>query len=259
MSAVADALPRTPAASLEGRHALVTGAGRGLGIALAVALAEAGASVDLIARSGDEVEAVAGGLRALGHRASALALDISDVAAVREALADRPCHDILVNNAGTNRPKPFVEVTGADYDAVVGLNLQATFFVTQAVARRLLAAGRSGSIINLTSQMGHVGAPNRSLYCASKHALEGLTKALAVEFGPHGIRVNAIAPTFVETPMTRPFLADEAFRESVLAKIHLGRLAQPEDLMAAVVFLAGQGAAMITGSSLRVDGGWTAE
>jgi NAD(P)-dependent dehydrogenase (short-subunit alcohol dehydrogenase family) len=226
---------------------------------LAVALAEAGASVDLVARSGDEVEAVAGRLRACGHRASALALDVGDAVAVQEALADRPCPDILVNNAGTNRPKPFVEVTGADYDAVVGLNLEAAFFVTQAVAERLLAAGRGGSIINVTSQMGHVGAANRSLYCASKHALEGLTKALAVELGPHGIRVNAIAPTFVETPMTRPFLAEDAFRCSVLAKIHLGRLAQPEDLMAAVVFLAGEGARMVTGCSLRVDGGWTAE
>ena len=150
-------------------------------------------------------------------------------------------------------------MTTDDFDAIMGLNVRAAFFMAQAVARRLLAAGRPGSIINISSQMGHVGAANRSVYCASKWAIEGLTRAMAVELGPHGIRVNTLGPTFVETPLTRPFLADAAFRQQVLGKIKLGRVGQVEDLMGAIVFLAGDAAALMTGSALLVDGGWTAE
>jgi len=237
----------------------VTGAGRGIGVALAAALAQSGAEVHLGARSVEEIEEIAAAIRHGGGRAEALPIDVTDSVAVRRMTEAQPPYDILVNNAGTNRPKSVSAVTAEDYAAVFDLNVRATYFVTQAVVARLLAEGRPGSIINISSQMGHVGAPNRSLYCASKHAIEGLTKAMAVELGGAGIRVNTIAPTFIETPMTTPFLADEPFRASVLAKIKLGRLGRVEDLMGAVVFLASDASSLMTGTSLLVDGGWTAE
>jgi NAD(P)-dependent dehydrogenase (short-subunit alcohol dehydrogenase family) len=251
-------LPQTPSFRLDGKRALVTGAGRGLGVAFAAALAEAGAHVTLAARTEAEIEAAADAIRSHGGTAGALALDVMDVAAAERALASVDV-DIFVNNAGTNRPKPFVEVSAEDYDAVMGLNVRAAFFAAQAVARRMIAAGQGGSIINVSSQMGHVGAANRTIYCTSKHALEGLTKAMAVELAPHGIRVNSLGPTFIETPMTRPFFENQAFREDVLAKIKLGRLGRLEDVMGAVVFLASDASALMTGSALVVDGGWTAE
>ncbi len=192
-------------------------------------------------------------------RADALVLDVLDLEATARAIAAADPFDVLVNNAGTNRPKPFVDVTHDDFDAVMDLNLRAAFFVAQAVAQRLLAARRPGSIINISSQMGHVGAANRTIYCASKWALEGLTKAMAVELAPHGIRVNTIGPTFIETPLTRPFFEDAAFKASVLTKIKLGRLGQVEDLMGAILFLACDASALMTGSALVVDGGWTAD
>ncbi|HWX48822.1 MAG TPA: SDR family oxidoreductase [Roseomonas sp.] len=252
-------LPQTPSLRLDGRRALVTGAGRGIGLAAAAALAQAGAHVALAARSGAEVEAAAAALRSAGGSAEALPLDVADITAVEAALAAREPFDILVNNAGTNRPAHFLEVTPEDFDAVVALNLRAAFFVAQAVARRLAAAGRPGSIIQMSSQMGHVGGPRRSVYCATKHALEGLTKAMAVELGPLGIRVNTICPTFIETPLTRPFFEEPAFREWVLSKIKLGRLGRVEDLMGPVVFLASDASALMTGSAMMLDGGWTAE
>jgi NAD(P)-dependent dehydrogenase (short-subunit alcohol dehydrogenase family) len=252
-------LPRLPSSRLDGRRALVTGAGRGIGLAAAAALAQAGAHVTLCARSRDEIEAAAEEIRVEGGSADTLALDVSDVAAVRQALAGRPADHILVNNAGANRPKPFAEVTPEDYDAVMGLNLRAAFFVAQAVAARMVEAGQGGSIVHMSSQMGHVGGVNRSLYCASKWGLEGLSKAMALDLAPHGVRVNTIAPTFIETPMTRPFFEDAAFMASVLGKIKLGRLGQVEDLMGAVVFLASDASSLMTGSSLVVDGGWTAD
>lgn len=250
-------LPSTPSLSLQGRRALVTGAGRGLGVAIAAALAAAGADVVLAARSAEEVEAVAAAIVQQEGSASAVTLDVTDLPAAAAWIeASRP-FDILVNNAGTNRPGPFVETRVEDYDAVFGLNVRASFFLAQAVARRLIATGRPGSIINVSSQMGHVGASGRSVYCATKHALEGMTKAMAAELGPHGIRVNTVCPTFIETPMTRPFFEDEAFRAFVLGKIKLGRLGRPEDIMGAVVFLASDASALMTGSALMLDGGWT--
>ncbi|ONG47474.1 3-oxoacyl-ACP reductase [Pseudoroseomonas deserti] len=252
-------LPKTPSMRLDGRRALVTGAGRGIGLAAAAALAEAGAHVALAARGTAEIEAAAGAIRKAGGSAEALPLDASDPAAVAEALSTRPPFDILVNNAGTNRPAPFLEVAPEDYDAVMALNVRGAFFIAQAVARRLVAAGQGGSIIQLSSQMGHVGGPRRSVYCASKHAMEGMTKAMAIELGPHRIRVNTLCPTFIETPLTRPFFEDAAFRDWVLGKIKLGRVGQVEDLMGAVVFLASDASALMTGSALMVDGGWTAE
>ena len=252
-------LPRTPSFRLDERRALVTGAGRGIGLALAAALAEVGAEVTLAARSGDEIEAGAAGIREAGGIAEAAMLDVSDIAAVARFFEVRPAFHVLVNNAGTNRPKPMTEVSEADYDAVLDLNLKATFFVAQAGARRMIAEGVAGSLIHIGSQMGHVGGPNRSLYCASKWAIEGMSKAFALDLAAHGIRSNTIAPTFIETPMTRPFFEDPAFRKSVFEKIKLGRIGKVEDLMGAVVFLAGDAAAMVTGTSLIVDGGWTAD
>ena len=247
-------LPKTPSFRLDGRCALVTGAGRGIGLAMAAALAEAGAAVTLVARSSAEIEAAAGEMRA-----DWAVLDVSDLDAVARFFADRPAFDVLVNNAGTNRPKPMQDVSQGDYDAVLDLNVKSAFFVAQGCVRRMLAERKGGSLIHIGSQMGHVGGPNRSLYCASKWALEGMSKAFALDLAAHGIRSNTIAPTFIETPMTKPFFEDAAFKASVLAKIKLGRIGQVEDLMGAVVFLASDASALMTGTSLIVDGGWTAD
>ncbi len=252
------ALPCTPSFRLDGRRALVTGAGRGLGLACAAALAEAGAEVWLAARSTAEVQAAAEALRTRGDRAHALVLDVTDTAAVDRSVAAHGPFQVLVNNAGTNRPKPFDEVTEDDVDALLTLNTKAAFFVARAVARGLKAAGLPGSIVQMSSQMGHVGGTHRSIYCATKHALEGMSKALALELGPHGIRVNTVCPTFIDTPMTHDWLATPAFREHVLGKIALGRVGRVEDVMGAVLFLASDAAALVTGSALMVDGGWTA-
>lgn len=254
-----DPLPKTPSFRLDGRRAVVTGAGRGIGLALAAALAQAGAEVTLVARSGGEIVAAAAAIVADGGAAQASVLDVSDLAAVERFCAERPAFHILVNNAGTNRPKPMWEVSEADYDAVLDLNLKSAFFVAQACARRMIAGSIGGSLIHIGSQMGHVGGPNRSLYCASKWALEGMSKSFALDLAGHGIRSNTIAPTFIETPMTRPFFADEAFRASVLAKIKLGRIGSVEDLMGAALFLASDASSLMTGTSLVVDGGWTAD
>ncbi|PHR25445.1 MAG: 3-oxoacyl-ACP reductase [Hoeflea sp.] len=249
-------LPQIPSFDLTGQRALVTGAGRGIGLGCAVALASAGAEVTLAARSRDEIQFAAS---AIGANARALQIDVSDLAATSDAIAREGPFDILVNNAGTNRPKPVWDVREEDFDAVLDLNLKSAFFVAQAVAKGLIAAGRPGSLIHMSSQMGQVGGPNRTLYCASKWGLEGLNKALALDLAPHGIRSNTIAPTFIETPMTRPFFEDKAFLDAVLGKIKLGRLGRIEDLMGAVVFLASPASAMMTGSTLTVDGGWTAD
>jgi NAD(P)-dependent dehydrogenase (short-subunit alcohol dehydrogenase family) len=253
------AIPKTPSFRLDGRRALVTGAGRGIGAAMAAALAEAGAHVTLCARTESEIEQGATALRAAGHAADWLARDVTDVAGFAAAVNAEEPYTIFVNNAGTNRPKPFTDVPVEDFDFVMGLNVRAAFFAAQAVTRRMIAAGVKGSIINISSQMGHVGGANRSLYCASKWAMEGFSKAMAIELAAHGIRVNTLCPTFIETPLTKPFFENAAFKASVVAKIKLGRLGAVEDLMGAVVFLASDASALMTGSSLVVDGGWTAE
>lgn len=252
-------IARTPSFRLDGRRALVTGAGRGIGFALACGLAEAGAEVTLAARSVEEIETAAKAIRRAGGAATARCLDVSDLSAVNAFFIDEPAFSVLVNNAGTNRPKPMQHVSEEDYDAVLDLNLKSPFFVTQACVRRMLAEEISGSLIHIGSQMGHVGGPGRSLYCASKWGLEGISKAFALDLASSGIRSNTIAPTFVETPMTQPYFEDEAFKASVLSKIKLGRLAQAEDIMGAALFLASDASAMVTGTSIVVDGGWTAE
>jgi NAD(P)-dependent dehydrogenase (short-subunit alcohol dehydrogenase family) len=252
-------LPRMPSMRLDGRRALVTGAGRGIGLAAVAALAAVGAHVTLVARTVAEIEAAAEEIRAEGGRASALVLDVTDLAAMRAAIDAADPFDVLVNNAGTNRPRGFLEVTEDDYDTITGLNLRAAYFVAQAVARRMAAAEQGGSIIHVSSQMGHVGGANRTVYCMTKHGIEGLTKAMAIDLAPLGIRVNSIGPTFIDTPLTKPFFENVAFRDDVLRRIKLGRLGTVEDLMGAVVFLASDAAALVTGTALVVDGGWTAE
>jgi len=244
---------------LDGKRALVTGAGRGIGLLAARALAAYGAHVTLVARSDADISSAAQAIIEDGGRAEALVLDVTDTDAVRAKIAEAPAFDILVNNAGTNRPGPFVDVEPDAFDLVSTLNVKAAFFVAQAVSRRLIAAGRPGSIINMSSQMGHVGAKDRTIYCTTKFAIEGMTKSMAVELAPHGIRVNSVGPTFIETPMTAPYFENEDFKASVLSKIKLGRVGQVEDLAGALILLASNASGLMTGTSILVDGGWTAE
>jgi NAD(P)-dependent dehydrogenase (short-subunit alcohol dehydrogenase family) len=256
---VAIDLTPSPSFRLDGKRALITGGGRGIGLAAASALAQAGAHVTLAARTKAEIESAAEAIRTRGDKADALPLDVTNVDAVRAAIARAEAFDILINNAGSNRPAPFVDVKVEDFDFIIALNVRAAFFVAQAVARKLIEAKRPGSIINISSQMGHVGAARRTVYCASKHAMEGFTKAMAIELAPHNIRVNSLGPTFLETPMTRPFFENKEFRAEVLSKIKLGRLGQLDDLTGAIVFLASDASKLMTGSALVIDGGWTAE
>jgi NAD(P)-dependent dehydrogenase (short-subunit alcohol dehydrogenase family) len=252
-------LPRTPSMRLDNRRALVTGAGRGIGLAAAAALAEAGAHVTLVARTSPDITQAVRDIQEAGGQATSLVLDVTDLQAVRTALDAADPFDILVNNAGTNRPSTFLDVTEEDYDIITGLNLRAAYFVAQTVARKMATTGKGGSIIHMSSQMGHVGGQNRTVYCMTKHGIEGLTKAMAIDLAPLGIRVNSIGPTFIDTPLTRPFFQNTAFRDDVLHRIKLGRLGKVEDLMGAVVFLAGDAAALVTGTALVVDGGWTSD
>jgi NAD(P)-dependent dehydrogenase (short-subunit alcohol dehydrogenase family) len=252
-------LTRMASFRLDGKRALVTGAGRGIGLTAASALAAAGAHVTLAARTKSEIEAAAAAIRARGEKAEALPLDVTDLATVQETIATTEPFNILVNNAGTNRPKMLMDVTIDDFDVIMGLNVRAAYFMAQAVARRLLETKQPGSIINISSQMGHVGAARRTVYCTSKHAMEGFTKAMAIELAPHNIRVNSLGPTFLETPMTKPFFENKAFRDEVLGKIKLGRLGQLDELTGAIVFLASDTSSLMTGSALVLDGGWTAE
>jgi NAD(P)-dependent dehydrogenase (short-subunit alcohol dehydrogenase family) len=253
---MASALDR--AFRLDGRTALVTGAGRGIGRAAACALAAAGAELVLVSRTAAELAEVAREIANAGGRARALPLDVTDCAAVRAAFAGLDALDILVNNAGVNRPQPFLEVDEDTLDELLTLNVRAAFLVAQAAARRM-ATGNGGVVVNVTSQMGHVGSErDRTVYVMTKHALEGLTKAMAVELAPKGVRVVAIAPTFIDTPLTRPFLDDPATRRWIVDRIPLGRVGTVEEVANAVVFLASPAASLVTGSSLLADGGWTA-
>jgi len=246
---------------LDGRTALVSGAGRGIGRACALALAEAGAEVLLLSRTREELEHAASDITSKGGKARALCCDVTDSQAVKKLFAGLPSLDVLVNNAGSNIPEPFVEVSEEHLDRLLGLNVRAAFIVAQAAARKMLASPNryARAIINMSSQMGHVGSVNRSVYCLTKHALEGLTKAMALELAPHGIRVVSIAPTFVETPLTKPWLDTPDFGKWVRDRIPSGQVGQLEDVAAAVVFAASPAAALVTGSSLLVDGGWTAQ
>jgi NAD(P)-dependent dehydrogenase (short-subunit alcohol dehydrogenase family) len=239
-------------AGLDGRVAVITGGSGGLGAACAEALAAAGAEPVVVGRSAAALEAVAA---RTGGRA--VPCDVTDAGEVRAAFAGLDAVDVLVTCAGGNRPQPFLEVEPDALEWSLALNVRGAFLCAQAAAARMAAAGRGGAIVHVTSQMGHVGAPGRTVYCAAKHAVEGLAKAMAVELAPQGIRVNCVAPTFVDTPMTRPYLEGEE-RDEVLRRIPLGRLGEPAEVAAAVTFAASDAASLMTGASLVVDGGWTA-
>lgn len=252
-------LPRTPSFRLDGRRALVAGASSGIGLACAVALAEQGAHVTLCARRATELAVLVDDLRAEGFAAHALPLDITDTTATEAALAALPAFDILVNSAGGARHSPAIETTPEDFDFATNLNLRAAYFLTRAVAARLIAEGKPGSLINITSQMAHVGGIDRAVYSATKHAVEGMTKSMAIEWGPHGIRVNTIAPTFIRTALTAATFANPERAAWIASKIKLGRVGEVTDIMGAVAFLASDAASLITGTSLLIDGGWTAD
>ena len=243
---------------LDGKIALVSGAGRGIGRACALALADAGAELVVVSRTRSELDEVAAAIQSKGGKADPLVLDVTRSDALRDAIASLGRLDILVNNAGINWPQPFLEVDEPTLDLLLGLNVRAAFLVAQAAARLMVAQG-TGVIINMSSQMGHVGSEReRTVYVMTKHALEGLTKAMAVELAPRGVRVVSIAPTFIETPLSRPFLDDPETRRWIINRIPLGRVGTVEDVASAVVFLASPAASLVTGSSLLVDGGWTA-
>lgn len=251
-------LPPAPSFRLDGRVALVTGASSGIGFAAATALAQSGAHVVMAARQADRLELALAAVQNAGHSAEALVMDVAQVERTARAVADRGPFDVLVNSAGTARHTPALEARPEDFDAVVDVNLRGAFFLAQSVAKGLIAARKSGSIINVSSQMGHVGGPDRAVYCATKHAVEGFTKAMAIEWGCKGIRVNTLAPTFVRTPLTSQTLTDPERVAWIEDKIKLGRLAEVTDLTGAVVYLASDTSGMVTGTSLVVDGGWTA-
>jgi len=237
------ALPKTPSFRLDGKTALITGASSGIGHAAAVALAEAGAHVTVAARRADALDQLVAELQVAGHSAHAQVMDVVNISETQQLVSDLGPFDVLLNSAGLARHSPAVDTNEPDFDAVSDLNVKGAYFLTQAVATGLIAAGRGGSLMNISSQMAHVGGIDRAVYCATKHAVEGFTKAMAIEFGKHDIRVNN----------------DPEKRAWVERQIKLNRVGQVEDIMGAAVFLASDAAAMITGTSLLVDGGWTAE
>jgi 2-deoxy-D-gluconate 3-dehydrogenase len=249
-------LPTTPSLRLDGRRALVTGASRGIGLGAAVALAEAGAHVVMSARGIDQLEASVGEATQKGLSVEAVPLDVTDIDAVAKVVGDHGPFDVLCNSAGLARHGPSVDTDPADFDAVMDVNVRAAFFLAREVARAMI--GRGGSIIQISSQMGHVGGTDRGVYCATKHAVEGMTKAMAIEWGRQDIRVNTVCPTFIRTPLTEATFADPERRAWIEEKIKLPRVGEVEDIMGAVVFLASDASAMVTGTSLLVDGGWTA-
>ena len=250
-------LPLTPSSRLDGRRALVTGAGRGIGLAAAAALAQAGAHVVLAARTRSETEAAAEAIKAKGGSAEPLVTDVTDAAAVRAAVGSAQPFHVLVNNVGGNRPQPFLDFKTEDVDFLLDLNLRSAFIVAQAVAKRMVETGTRGSLIHVSSQMAFTTGPGRSVYCATKAALESISKNIAVELAPKGIRSNTIGPTFIETPLGAQMLANPAMKEFVLGKIKLGRIGKVEDLMGGIVFLASDQSALMTGTHLLIDGGWT--
>ena len=242
---------------LRGKRCLITGASKGIGLACARALAAEGAHVTLMARSEDGLKRECAKIQADNGSADYLACDLMRHEDCASLVSERE-YDVLVNSAGMARHAPFLDVQTEDYRAVMALNLEAMFFMTQRIAKKMIEKSISGSIINISSQMGHVGGPDRTVYCASKHGVEGFTKAASLELGAYGIRVNTIAPTFIETDLTRNALQQEAFKHWVDERIKLGRLATTGDICGPCVFLASEASAMVTGTSIRVDGGWTA-
>lgn len=257
-------LPQVPSFRLDMQPALVTGASSGIGEGCAVALAAMGASVTLVARGQDKLDALAASMQEAGYNVRAAAIDINDINAVRslcgeQAKSAEGPFRAVVNSAGIARHTPSLETQPADFDTVMSLNVRAAYFLMQAVAKELINAGLSGSLINIGSQMGSVGGVDRAVYCATKHATEGFIKAMAIEWGKHQIRINSICPTFVRTPLTEVTFAQPERVAWIKSKIHLGRIGEVSDIMGAVQYLASDASALVTGTSMLIDGGWTAE
>jgi NAD(P)-dependent dehydrogenase (short-subunit alcohol dehydrogenase family) len=252
-------LPRTPSFRLDGRRALIAGASSGIGLGAAVALAEQGAHITLVARNAGALAAVRDEMARADFHVQALPLDITDLDTTAQAVTANGPFDVLVNSAGLARHAPATDTTPADYDAAMALNVRAAYFLATAVARGLIAAKKPGSLITISSQMGHVGGIDRAVYSATKHAVEGMTKSMAIEWGPHGIRVNTVCPTFIRTPLAEQTLQNPERMAWIISKIKLGRVGEVTDVMGAVAFLASDAAALITGTALMVDGGWTAD
>ena len=250
--------PQTPSFRLDGRNALVTGAGRGIGMGASIALAEAGANVTLVSRTENELKTLSDYLNNKGHNTSFVSLDVNNESDVKNLIENSDPFEILVNNAGTNRPAKLVDTKIEDFDYVMSLNVRSVVSLTKVVVDKMIKNKVKGSIINVSSQMGHVGGPNRTTYCSSKFAIEGFTKSLAIELALDGIRVNTVCPTFIQTPMTEPFLKDDEFKKATIGMIPLGRLGEIKDVMGPFVFLASDASSLMTGSSVLVDGGWTA-
>jgi NAD(P)-dependent dehydrogenase (short-subunit alcohol dehydrogenase family) len=251
-------LPKTPSFRLDGRRALVTGASSGLGLACAAALADAGAHVILAARGREKLEKAADAITTAGGSVETLIMDIADVGAIAEKLEPLGALDVLINSAGTARHSPAVETTLEDYNAVTDTNVRGAYFLSVCVAKGMMGDNKKGSIINVSSQMGIVGGIDRAVYCGTKHAVEGFTKAMAIEFGPMGIRVNTLSPTFIRTPLAEQTLSNPERLAWIESKIKLERIGELSDIMGPAVFLASDASALITGTSLLVDGGWTA-
>lgn len=252
-------LPSTPTFNLSGKRALVAGASSGIGLGCAAALAEAGAEVTLAARSADKLDAAAQKFQQAGFRVETMPLDVSDISAMQAAVAQAGPFDILVNSAGLAIHSAALETKEEDFDRVSDLNFKGAYFLTTAVARGLIAAGKPGSLINITSQMGHVGGIDRAVYCGTKHAVEGFTKAMAIEWGSQGIRVNTICPTFIRTPLTEVTFDNPERVKWIEEKIKLGRVGEVTDIMGSVVYLASDASALMTGTHMLIDGGWTAD
>jgi NAD(P)-dependent dehydrogenase (short-subunit alcohol dehydrogenase family) len=245
--------------TLTGKVVVVTGASRGIGAACAVGCAGSGADkVVLMGRDLAALDGVAAEIDAAGGEALPVYCDVTSNSSLWNAFADVPRVDVLINSAGANRPEPFTEVAESTFDRLFAVNVRGAFFTAQAAVRSMRRSGRGGAIINISSQMGHVGAANRTVYCATKHAVEGLTKALAVELAPANIRVVSIAPTFVRTEMTADQLDDPELGASLLAQIPQGRFGTTQEVASAAVYAASPAASLMTGTSLVVDGGWTA-
>lgn len=252
-------LPSTPSFRLDGKRALVAGGSSGIGLACAAALAQAGAEVTIAARNMTKVQKVVDEMTQAGFAARAMAMDVTDTSTTEAAvLADGP-FDVLVNSAGLAIHSAAVDTTADDFDAVSNINFKGAYFLTRAVAKGLLAAGKPGSLINITSQMALVGGIDRAVYCATKHAVEGFTKAMAIEWGKQGIRVNTIGPTFIRTPLTEQTFNNPDRVTWIMEKIKLGRVGEVTDMMGPVVYLASDASGLMTGSHLSIDGGWTAD